>query len=181
MRNQYEPRLKTLERGLAGCHGCGVGADGNAFTVTMYDSRLSCYYGDLVEGGFVIDNQAVLDADPSLAYLAPMVSATLHDGEIDRLDARVEPDNFLLGMFAEQPDGYGTVARLAVAQLGASPTEEPGPMDYVSPGRFAAWWANRRARVGQRQGDTIVWTDGTVDQIRSIAERYMVNGVAVTA
>ena len=173
---QYDPELLTLSRGLAGCHG-----ETARSSVSIPDSRLSCYLGDVAPGGYVIDNRAVLDKHPGLAILAPMCSGRIAPDEVDRLADRVEPDNWLLGLFAGE-DGHpfqGT-AKLAQAQLSAD-GKAPGPMDFVGPKVHALWWLRHGARVGQRENGTIRWSDGTVETIRPPAERFqLANGEHIT-
>lgn len=48
-----------------------------------------------------------------------------------------------------------------------------GSFDEVAPDVFAAWWRAHGARIGQRCGDSIVWEDGTREEIRPAQYRYM--------
>jgi hypothetical protein len=179
--DNYNPELQTLERGLGGCHGHGLHHDGNTYTISMYDSRLSCYYGDLAEGGFVIDKKAVLETRPGLAVSSPLCDPRLTEDEVDRLADHVTKDSFLLNTFCNEPDsGFHGVACLAKASL-ASPDKEPGAFDHVSPAALARWWASRGARVGKRQGSYIVWNNGDYEAIRPAVYRYkLANGQIVT-
>ncbi len=156
----YDVRLATLEIGLGGCH--GQYAERRA-SVTMYDRRLSAYYGELVQGGYVIDKAQVLDANPGLAVLAPLCRGGLPAGTRNVFRDRVDP---VMGAALSDPESFGGVAALMIA------APECGAFDDVSPDVFAAWWGSRGARVGVRHGDRIEWADGTAEAIRPAAQRW---------
>ena len=44
--------------------------------------------------------------------------------------------------------------------------------DEVAPDVFAAWWADKGARVGRRRGNEIVWANGDVTAIPAFAHRW---------
>jgi hypothetical protein len=156
----YDVRLATLEIGLAGCHGqCA----NERASVSIYDRRLSAYFGELVEGGFVIDKAAVLDAKPGLAVMAPLCRGDLPAGRRNVFRERVDP---AMAAALSQPESFGGVALL----MAAAP--DCGAFDDVSPDVFAAWWAAHGARIGVRRGDRIEWADGTSEAIRPAAERW---------
>lgn len=156
----YDVRLATLEIGLGGCH--GQHAEGRA-SVTMYDRRLSAYYGELVEGGFVIDKRAVVEANPGLAVMAPLCRGDLPAGRRDVFQTRPDPV-----MAAALCDGesFGAVAALMVA------APDCGAFDDAAPDVYAAWWRARGAQVGVRCGDRIVWADGSIEAIRPAGQRW---------
>jgi hypothetical protein len=49
--------------------------------------------------------------------------------------------------------------------------------DEVAPDVFAAWWAQRGARVGQRRGNEIVWANGDLTPIPAFARRWEGDGL----
>lgn len=155
----YQQRLATLEIGLAGVHGEMV----NGGSITIYDTRLSPYFGELVEGGYVIDKAEVLDRKPGLAISSPMCRGNLAAGT--REVCTVKADPVMVGALS-QAEAFGGLALL----LAAAPS--CGAFDDVAPDVFAAWWADKGARVGQRQGNAIHWQDGTVEQIRPFDQRW---------
>lgn len=159
----YTQRLATLEIGLAGCH--GQYAEGNC-SVSIPDARLSPYFGELVEGGYVIDNAPALENDYRLAVRAPMCRGNLPAGARDAFPGAA--DSIVAHALAQSgpENGYSGLAQLMLI------APKCGAFDDVSPDVFAAWWASHGARVGQRRGDTIVWADGTVEPIRPFADRW---------
>jgi hypothetical protein len=72
----YELRLAVLSIGPAGAHGeCRDGSH-----ISFPDNRLRPYLGELIEGGFVIDKRAALEADPVLTARTPLCDGSLPDG-----------------------------------------------------------------------------------------------------
>jgi hypothetical protein len=55
-------------------------------------------------------------------------------------------DSLVLLAFAQGDATQRTLAALAAISL--QPSAEPGPLGYVSPVAFAAWWRKHGARVG---------------------------------
>jgi len=157
----YEQRVAVLWIGLAGVHSDNV--DGSA--TTYYDTRLRAYYGEVVEGGFVIDKSKVLDKKPGLAISSPMCKGCLNPGVVD---AMPDPsDSIVAHAIANDPNNpMKGLAQLAVATKGKF-----GGLDFIAPDLFAAWWLEKGARVGKRVGDFIEWTDGK-EQIPKFEERY---------
>jgi hypothetical protein len=68
----YQQRLAVLQLALGGLS--GETTDGAH--VTFYDRRLAAYLGELVEGGYVLDQRAALRARPGLAVLSPLCTRT---------------------------------------------------------------------------------------------------------
>jgi hypothetical protein len=168
-RTDYDRSCAVLSIGLAGCHGVNVptmlGDSVCHSTTSYYDTRLRAYYGELIEGGYVIVKTAPLESKPGLAALSPFCKASLPPGT--RKAFQCEPDNFIANLFANQPDnGYCGIARLMLA------APECGAFDDVAPDVYAAWWASKGAKVGQRAGNEIVWADGTREAIPAFADRY---------
>jgi hypothetical protein len=70
----------------------------------------------------------------------------LSENEVDRFSDLRAGDSLVLRAFAQGDGTQRTLAALAALSL--QPSAEPGPLDYVSPVTFAAWWRNYGARVG---------------------------------
>jgi hypothetical protein len=157
----YELKLAVLSIGLAGCYGEGI--DGSH--ITYYDTRLRPYYGELVEGGYVIDKSAVLDAKPGLVVLSPLCRGSLPPGTRDVFPGA--NGSIVAQAIANELDNPAApLARLMLA------VPDCGAFDDVAPNVYAAWWAKQGARIGQRQGNKIVWNDGTEGVIPPFAQRY---------
>jgi hypothetical protein len=159
--NGYDQRLSVLGIGLGGCHGETV--DGGH--ITYYDTRLRAYLGELVEGGYVIDKSKPLAERPSLAYMSPMCKGALPSGTTEEF--HIAPDNFVANAIAnESGNPAAGIARMMLA------IPRCGAFDYVAPDVYAAWWMRQGARVGQRKGDSIVWSDGSQEAIPEFSNRY---------
>jgi hypothetical protein len=155
----YERRVATLSIGLGGVGGNTI--DGGS--ITYYDTRLRAYYGELVEGGFVIDKSKVLAEKPGLVIASPLCKGSMKPGTTDALGD--VSDNFVANAIANDRNNPASVlAKLAIAGFGG--------FDYVAPDLYAAWWLDKGARVGTRIGDTIHWSDGIIEQIPSFEARY---------
>ena len=158
----YEQRLVVLQIGLGGVSGHMT--DGG--TVTFYDRRLAPYYGELVEGGYVLDKRAALEARPGLAVLSPMCKGSLAAGQRDPFCGA--EGSIVAQAIASEPENPACgLARLALA------APECGAFDDVAPDVFADWWRAHGARVGRRFGGVIVWDDGMTEAIRPFARRYL--------
>jgi hypothetical protein len=157
----YELRLAVLSIGLAGCYGDGI--DGSR--ISYYDTRLRPYLGELVEGGYVIDKSSVLEAKPDLAVLSPMCNGKLPPGTRDVFPGA--EGSIVAQSIANDP--YNPAAPLARIMLAVP---DCGAFDDVAPDVYAAWWAKHGARIGQRKGNKIVWSDGTEETIPPFAQRY---------
>jgi hypothetical protein len=157
----YELRLAVLSIGLAGCYGDGI--DGSR--ISYYDTRLRPYYGELVEGGYVIDKSAILDTKPDLAVLSPMCNGKLPPGTRDAFPGA--EGSIVARSIANEPDNPAApIARMMLA------VPDCGAFDDVAPDVYAAWWAKQGARIGQRRGNKIAWSDGTEETIPPFAQRY---------
>lgn len=163
MNDNYERRLAALSIGLAGSY--GEMSDGGR--VNYQDSRLRPYFGELVEGGFVIVKTAILEHRPRLAVLSPLCRGSLAPGQ--RKAFQMSPDNFVAQAIASADASENPAAGIARMMLAAP---ECGAFDDVAPDVYAAWWALHGAKVGQRRGEAIVWQDGTEDAIPPFAQRY---------
>jgi hypothetical protein len=158
----YEQRLVVLQIGLGGVSGHLM--DGG--TVTFYDRRLAPYYGELVEGGYVLDKRAALEARPGLAVLSPMCKGNLAAGQRDLFQG-AEGSIVAQAIASDTENPACGLARLALA------APQCGAFDDVAPDLFADWWRAHGARVGRRRGDVIVWEGGAAEAIRPFARRYL--------
>jgi hypothetical protein len=149
-------RIYVMSFGLGGNSGDGISKDGNVYSSSWYlsgpDEFLTYipkhYDPSEVDGCLVIDKREVLEKKPGLAFRAPMCKAHLSEGEIDRFKNIQGVENSLVLRAFAQGDGQQRgLAALAAISL-ADPSEAPGPLDYVSPIAYAAWWRKHGARVG---------------------------------
>jgi hypothetical protein len=156
----YERRLMVLGRGLAGCSGEGKGS-----SITYYDSRLRPYFGELLEGGYVVDKREVLEERPGLAVLSPMCDGGLPLGAVDEFKSA--EGSLVAQAIASGGEGsFRDLARLALA------APRCGAFDFVAADVYAAWWKDHGARVGRRVGEVIRWDDGSEESIRPFETRY---------
>ena len=150
----YHGKIHVMSFGLGGNHGDGVSNSGNTFTSSWYlnspDEFVKAIPGHYdpseVDGCVIIDKREVLDKNPGLAYRSPMCKAKLSENQVDRFSDLKAGDSLILRAFAEGDATQRTLAALAAVSL--QPSAEPGPLDYVSPVTFAAWWRKHGARVG---------------------------------
>ena len=90
----------------------------------------------------------MLEKSASLAFRSPLCNPKLSDRQIDRFRNIKDVENSLVIQAFAQGDGQQRgLAALAAISL-ADPSDEPGPLDYVSPVAFANWWRKNGARVG---------------------------------
>lgn len=159
--SDYKRRLAVLSVGLAGCYGDGI--DGSR--ISYYDRRIKPYYGELVEGGYVVVKTDVLERSPDLAVLSPLCNGKLPPGTTDAFPG-AEGSIVAQSIANEHHNPAVPLARLMLAAPNC------GAFDDVAPDVYAAWWAKHGARIGQRHGDKIVWADGTEEPIPPFAQRY---------
>ena len=124
------------------------------FTTTTYDKNFEANFYRLKEGGIAIDKRTVPD-DKIVTYVfnSPMPDPLFPIGKKDRPP---EPSDVML---AGLEGSYKTMAQMMKA------VPDFTGMMRVSVPEYAAWWLDKGARVGVRQGDKIVWTDGTTSPI----------------
>lgn len=103
----------------------------------------------------VLDQRAVLRAEPMLSLQSPLVDVDLTGDAIERVDTAAA-ERMLPGLSG----GFETLAAAAIAHAGQP---EPGPLDRVSIPAYVRWWTTRGARLGQMDetGTRIVWADHT--------------------
>lgn len=169
-RPQIEPYAVPRERYDLLERGEGVGAlryspeyGGSKTSITIYDTRLTPYLGNLKPGAVVIDKRELRSHPMFVRWVlgCPMVDLSLKGSETDPIDrdaaARMAPA--LEGAF-------GTLAEMA-----ASDPDYTG-LDHVSLDAYVAWWRKRGAKIGKRKGNRIAWEDGSFTQIPTEALRY---------
>ena len=149
-------RILVMSFGLGGNSGDGITSSGNKYSSSWYLNgpdefvkRIPDHYDPTeVDGCLVIDKRGVLEVSPGLAFRAPMCNARLSEGEIDRFrDIKDVASSLVLQAFAQGDNQQRSLAVLAAVSL-ADKGKEPGPLDYVGPVAFAAWWRQHGARVG---------------------------------
>lgn len=158
----YNCAKDCAETGFYQAHQFGKCQGGHAS-----DTRLSCYYGCLVDGGIVMDISAQLDSNPALSVRSPMCDT--HAVDVSRFaDFAAGRDTWMLDVLAA-PECFGGLATLAKT---ATQCREFSGFDYVPLSTWLAWWRDRGARLGQRCGNQIRWDDGQIEAIRPEAERW---------
>lgn len=164
MSETYEEKFAILQVALGGVSGQTV----DGASCTIYDCRLSPYLGEVVEGGYVLDKRAVLEENPALAFLSPMCRGDLPAGTIRRFRESVPhpEDSIVAQSIITSPEHplrglVGLMCQCADCES----------FDDVAPDVFAAWWADKGARVGRRRGNEIVWANGDVTAIPAFACR----------
>ncbi len=149
-------RIYVMSFGLGGNSGDGVTKDGNKYSSSWYlrgpDEFLTYipkhYDPAEVDGCVIIDKREVLEVSPGLAIRAPMCNAQLGEGEVDRFrDIQNVGSCLVLQAFAQGDGQQRGLAALAAVSL-ADKSDGPGPLDYVGPVAYAAWWRQHGARVG---------------------------------
>ena len=163
-------RIFVMSFGLGGNSGDGITGAGNTYSSSWYLNgpdefvRLipDHYDPGEVDGCLVIDKRDVLETSPGLAFRAPMCNARLGEGEIDRFrDIQDVGSSLVLQAFAQGDNRQRSLAALAAISI-TDRTEEPGPLDYVGPVAYAAWWQQHGARVGLLRCEPvphIEWSD----------------------
>lgn len=121
----------------------------------------------LAEGGYAIDLRPLAE-HPDIAHW--VLRSPMPDGRIEGIDIDRLPDEVRRAAADMAPfmgGDFQSLAFMMSARAGEPPsnTREAGPFDYVSAAYRAAWWGAKGARIGRRVGDTIVWSDGSVQEI----------------
>lgn len=140
----YKKEYTTLGVAAAGVYA----SVGDNCSVSIYDTRLDPYLGNLVEGGIVVDKRPCIHHEDfvKLVVSGPMVRESLPPKTISRL---FEPNRECLD------------------------PKEAGGCDYVSMDLYLQLWEGIGARVGYRRGDYIEWNDGEKQEIPPYESRYL--------
>lgn len=117
-------------------------------SVTIYDTRLSAYYGDLAEGGIVCDKRPCKD-HPDMVHM--VVSGPMRGSYL--------PEKTKNGFNGNES---------------CEDARDAGGFDYVSTDLYLGLWRSMGARIGKRVGDTIEWEDGTIESIVPCEMRWTV-------
>lgn len=143
--NKYRNELSYLGRAFADVYGeCKsvVHSYGTSKASIRYpDRRLRPYYGDLKEGGIVIDMSAC-----DYALVSKMVISHA------MVDVDLAP-----GMVSS---GWGDCKKTEPGTL-----ENSGSLDYIALDVYADFWHNNGAKVGKREGNFIIWRNGDKEEI----------------
>jgi hypothetical protein len=142
-RDAYENKYTTLGIAAGGVYAT-IGDDCN---VTMYDRRLSPYYGDLAEGGIVIDKRPCLSHSSFIEMVisGPMLKESLPSHSCERMFSDVQPCDD---------------ARCCKG------------MDCISMDLYLDLWRPLGAKIGKRVGNEIVWENGDVSVIPDEKDRW---------
>ena len=149
-------RIFVMSFGLGGNSGDGITKHGNTYSSSWYlngpDEFVKLipdhYDPSEVDGCIVIDKREALEKSASLAFRSPMCDARLAEGEIDRFnDIPSVEGSLVLQAFAHGDGTQRSLAALAAYSLTAN-IDGPGPLDYVGPVAYAAWWQRHGARIG---------------------------------
>lgn len=149
----YKKEYTTLGIAAAGCYAtCPPVQYGNGTTVessvSIPDSRLIPYLGDLADGGVVIDKRPCIKRDDFVHWIVkgPMLKESLPGG-----------------------------CRNVPFSRDIIPCDDPkacGGYDYIALDLYMELWRGLGARIGTRVGDVIKWEDGEVFPIPPEEERF---------
>lgn len=154
----YEPPVITEHKGFTSAqHG----------RCTIPDSRLEPYFGDLVEGGIVIDKRpcAKLPEFALMVMSSPMLKLGITEPDLCPV-----PNEMFVGALE------GSFKTLAAIKL-AKPTFTG--LDHVGLADYLAVWRSNGARIGVKQGGNIYWEhknpdgDGGSSPIPVAARRFL--------
>jgi hypothetical protein len=159
MRDAYKPELAYLGIGLGGVYGAGISNPSTkpifgtetAFSVSIPDTRLTPYFGDLIHNGWVIDKRPVPEKDMiHWVVSGPMLNICLPRRTIKRSFSSSEE----------------------VMPTDQSWMERVKSFDYISMDLYIDLWSKLGAKIGQRSGDAILWVDGSRTEIPKAEDRY---------
>lgn len=149
MSDAYKKEYTILGIGDGGCWARAKSnfSDTSA-SITIYDKRLSCYYGDVIEGGIVIDKRPCVKRKDfvRLAFKCAILNEGLPPKSKQGWDMKIVP---------------------------CVDARDAGGMDYISLDIYLNLWESFGARIGTRVGDEIVWRDGTKTAIRPESKRWL--------
>jgi hypothetical protein len=91
--------------------------------------------------------RAALEAKPGLVFREPLYNPRLGNGEIDRFREPPHLENSIVLRAFAAGDGMQRILA-AVAAISIHGDANPGPLDYVRPIGFTAWWSQHGASIG---------------------------------
>ncbi len=121
-------------------------------SVTIYDNRLSPYYGDVVEGGIIVDKRPCINHEEfyKMVINGPML-------KMDLPNQTVELFTF--------PATQETIAD----------ARNCGSCDNVSLDLYIKLWKELGAKVGYRRGNVVEWDNGEKSVIPEARNRFITN------
>ena len=147
-RDRYKKEYTTLGIAAAGVYATAPSKwSDTAAHLTIYDSRLTPYLGDLAEGGVVFDKRPCVDRDDfcSMVVSGPMLKESLPSGHYQDWDRKVVP---------------------------VTSETKLGGFDYIALDVYLDIWRKAGAKIGIRKGDSIHWESGEVFPIPPEENRY---------
>ncbi len=158
----YKPEYLLLSIGRGGLTGLPRRGKWGKSTCSIPDNRLVPYLGDVAEGGYAVDLRPALGGDDcvSLALNSPMADVDLSAGEVDRCPM---PSALLTSGLG---GAYGTLATLKRAKPKWTGLDSVSIVDWLE------YWRPAGAKIGQRQGERVLWEDGTETIIPPAELRY---------
>ena len=137
-----------------GCYADGIDEHGHQFSVTYYrpsEQLERVAATDLSDGGWIVDKRQLANHPNAfkLVWNSPMVS-------LKAASTCPKPsDTMAAGL-------HGTFQAIAAYKL-AKPDWQG--LDYVGLESYLAYWQRNGARIGQRQGNSVHWTNGTITEL----------------
>lgn len=118
-------------------------------SITIYDRRLRAYFGDMAEGGIVVDKRPCLEHPDfyRMVISGPMRGSWLSEKTRETMHDTVKCHN----------------------------AHEAKAFDYISTDLYLALWRDMGAKIGKRVGNEIHWEDGTKETIVPVDKRWQVN------
>jgi len=162
-----EESLVVLQRTMS--IGAGVLGDGfstwsdGAFHVEMRSIRLGPELYRLRDGGWVIDKRLL---EPTSEIIRAVISGPSLDiklGDYGERSVFGDQERQALALMMG-PGGLQGDYRAVGATILADPNFD-GKM--LGPAAYAEYWSRRGARIGRREGDEIVWSDGEREPVES--------------
>lgn len=146
----YKQEYDYLGIAMGGVYGRGPSKwSKDGFSVSIPDKRLSPYYGDLIEGGIVVDKRPCIEKDEARfvnrVYLSPLLKKSLPPKTMCKLFEKEEP---------------------------CEDVTQCGPIDYISMDLYLDLWRKEGAKIGKRVGNEIHWENGEVSPIPSESMRW---------
>lgn len=170
-RDAYQAEYTFLGIAEAGCYASAPNRWGDTpASISIPDKRLSCYYGDVVEGGTILDKRPAFEKQSRACTRAvvsgPMLRDNLPALTISRADF---PENQILT--ADSVDSIRMEPEGFFLTVGGDPFKLSS-FDFISLDLYCQLWRQLGARVGKRVGMTVEWEDGEVEAIRPESERW---------